>query len=153
VKLSERELIWLGSMIDGEGTVKAQLKKCGRSRRLYPYIIIEMADLDIMARIAVMLEAKLVFKKRQKPHFKDVYRLCISGAKAVRYLRALLPYLSQRKEAEALQGIVAWSNNPFKGRKYHAERVSRNGNDAFHTLSNGLVVEKGRLAVKIRSAA
>lgn len=101
---TETELAWAAGLFEGEGCILADEKAPrGRPRvRLY----LSSTDLDVVKRFQRILGVGSIRPhSRPEPQYKDLWAWQISGKAVEAPLRALLPWLAERRTARALAAL------------------------------------------------
>ncbi len=94
--------MWLAGLLEGEG--------CFTAGAGWPKIALQMTDYDVVARAAKLFGCGVSTKAPEKaltPR-KTVYATIISGAAAIDWMRALQPYMGERRQARINEHIAAW---------------------------------------------
>jgi hypothetical protein len=95
-RLSPQE-IWLAGLLEGEGSFMIS-SNGSRSPRVR--ISVEMADFDVIHRVADMWGVAIAHLKPQKPEHKPTYRVAVGGGKAMQIMTTLRPLMGQRRQAQ-----------------------------------------------------
>lgn len=94
---------WLAGLLEGEGTFGIQ-RSDGNA---YPVIQLEMAEADVVHRAALLLGAASVQTCAPRRHnWSTSYKAVISGERAARWMRELLPLMGRRR-SDAMIGALA----------------------------------------------
>ena len=96
------DLAWLAGILEGEGCFGHWPDNKGVR---YPTISLLMTDRDIVERTAEYLGSRFYSAKPRHPSTKTLYRLVVNGAKAAKFMLALLPYVGERRSAK-INGIL-----------------------------------------------
>ena len=113
--LTEIEIAWLAGLLEGEGSFHfTMVGKCPNNR-----IQLSMTDKDIMERVAKMffttfstLPPQGLMRKN-----KNYYRVYICGANSRAVMRAIRPFMGQRRKKEIDKQLAAWETRQTKTRK------------------------------------
>lgn len=90
-----RNIAWAAGLLEGEGWF-------GYANT--PQIVVSMTDRDVIARMGVLLQARPPYSY-QRGRNKTVYRVGISGHKAVAWMMTLYSFLGERRR-EKVAGIL-----------------------------------------------
>ena len=104
------DLAWLAGLLDGEGCFAdwgAYPSQSGL-RRHYPTIALAMTDSDVVERAANYFGSKVHCNAARPPATKPTYRTTVNGAKAGKFMLALLPYMGQRRSAKINSVLMRW---------------------------------------------
>lgn len=139
-KIDVLELAWLAGLLEGEGSFMMSRNIVSGTTYLYPKIVINMTDYDVVKRTADLFRNN-VYKipKSDNPKYgykkprKQAWRAQVSGAKAAMLMEAILPLMGERR-AERIQSILSdyGSALPTKVRRSHNNRraaLKRYGHD------------------------
>ena len=86
---------WLAGLLEGEGCF---LMVKGR-----PRVFIQMTDEDVIARFATLTSATYSRVEGAQAHWKALFRVTLSGARAEALMRAVNPYLGERRRTRIAQ--------------------------------------------------
>ncbi len=96
--------MWLVGLLEGEG--------CFTAGAGWPKIALQMTDRDVVARAAKLfgcgVSTKAPSKSATNAPRKTVYATVISGAAAIDWMRALRPYMGERRQARINEHVAAW---------------------------------------------
>ena len=126
---SEFELGWIVALLDGEGSFL--------EKSYSPAIDISMIDYDTVFKAALILGMsphRIRIVKKYESHHKQQYNFRLHGKNALRWMRILRPYMSERRGAkiDEIINIVITHRpnletkeftkciNPFEGEKANA---------------------------------
>lgn len=108
---------WLVGLLEGEGTFLAP----SPSRPNEPRVEVEMKDYDVIARAGVLLGVSVVTRLRQrrrKGHLEletvVIYRVRVSGRRAVRLLRTIKAYMSGRRQLQISRALACYHPRTLK---------------------------------------
>ena len=93
------QVAWLAGILEGEGWF-------GRIKG-YPIIEINMTDLDVIERVADLFGAigiSTIQRSKIKPTYKNSYRTRATGERAKMIMRAVCPWLGERRQ-QAIQDL------------------------------------------------
>lgn len=117
--------LWLAGLFEGEGS----FLKPSPSRPSEVRIEIEMLDRDVLARVAALLGAKLQVRYRRTFKIpRTVYRVRLTGKRAIAFMLRLQPYLSARRQVQinaALGVVLPTSTNRDLIPRYELQPVCR----------------------------
>jgi hypothetical protein len=103
------DIAWLAGILEGEGSFWADKnrKTINRIRYMNPQIAVEMADKDIIDRVASML-GNSVQSRQRDPSKKRLYNTRVGGRKAVAWMLTLFTLLGQRRRAKIAEIMKEW---------------------------------------------
>lgn len=96
------------------------------SRPNSPQIAIQMTDLDIMERAALLLDSKVFSVKKRKPHWRQPYLILVRGSKAVALMKQFRPWMGERRKQQIDRALTGY-NDIFKlkrDREFSPEEIS-----------------------------
>lgn len=96
---AEIEVAWLAGLLEGEGCFNL-MRANSRSKRPLIRVQVAMTDRDIVERVRALMDAPSVqeHKDRGQPdNWKRRYVTCASGRKAEAVMRAVRPYMGERR--------------------------------------------------------
>jgi hypothetical protein len=121
--LSDVEVAWIAGLFEGEGssvlgTCKYVDPATGKLRVAGARVSVSMTDRDVIERLERFFPCTngiYVRRKVEKPHYKTQYVWRLGQRDQVRtFLRTVLPYLGERRTAQALT-VLAYVEDPAKG--------------------------------------
>lgn len=102
------QLAWAAGLIEGEG--------CFSSSNSYVRIKVQMADRDVVERLAELFEASVCGpysqKRPGKEHYKDQWSTTIIGKRAVGWCLTIYPFMGIRRRAKIQEVITNWLAMP-----------------------------------------
>lgn len=87
---------WLAGLLEGEGSFTYHRQTRGR---YVPKVIVRMTDLDVVERAAALMGSRIHTQKRLGGH-KDLHGTAVTGKRAVRLMRSLLPLMGERRSTQ-----------------------------------------------------
>ena len=134
--MDEVSAAWLAGLFEGEGTIIIAQGK-------YVKLVIGMCDRDVLERVDALVPSPSGIrpKKRQEPHHKQQWIWYVNrAAAAAETLRAILPWLGERRRARALEALDVLENHhpgPI-GHQFRSRKHCPRGHpyDAENTLIN-----------------
>lgn len=102
MEISDYELAWLAGLLEGEGSFMLDRNhQAGRVHR-YPKIVVGMTDRDVIEHAARLFGTGVynVPPDPRRPHGKAAYRTHVTGRRAAELMRAMLPWLGERRSAK-----------------------------------------------------
>lgn len=87
-KIPEKDFFWLVGLLEGEGNFSI-------TKNNIPRIRLQMTDLDIIARVANMLDIPIYTHEHKKPK-KTMYEVSYGGEKASHLMQELFLYMGNR---------------------------------------------------------
>lgn len=120
-------LAYLAGLLDGEGSFLCPPPSMPNQ----PAVALAMTDEDIVARAALLLEAKYMTLPRRQSHHKVVYVVRVRGHRAVETMEALEPHMGLRRRQQIDAALKLRTGGP-KRIPYSTElaemvRLRRNG--------------------------
>ena len=103
---SSTDVAWLAGLLEGEGSFYVYVGV----RRLRPTISISMTDRDVVERATHLMGTGLYVLARREPHHKQPYMTSATGDRAVMVMKAVLPYMGERRSARIEAAISAWES-------------------------------------------
>lgn len=103
---------WLAGLLEGEGSFCVPKKHKDTS---YIRVCLEMTDEDIVRRAAFLMEEAKVHGPRPRPTglgSKPYFSTYVTGYKAVRIMKAVLPFMGKRRSQRIKELIFLWENKP-----------------------------------------
>lgn len=91
--MTEIELAWLAGLLEGEGCFSV------RKDRDTPTVEVKMTDLDVINRVAMLMGRTVTPVPPANDRCLPQYRARLQGEPARELMRALLPYMGQRRSA------------------------------------------------------
>jgi hypothetical protein len=114
------QMSWLIGLLEGEGAfilTKAHYtgtKRVSGREYLYPAIKLNMTDEDTVRKAAELMGGCAVCRVRHHP-YQDTFMVTLSGARALRMMEQIRPFLSTRRAAKIGEIVIAI------GEKYRAK--------------------------------
>jgi hypothetical protein len=110
-----RNLAWLAGLCEGEAYF------CHRNGS--PMIKLDMTDLDVLQRAAVMFDTKVNGPRQPKgkPSYKPVWSVRVSGYRAIGWMMTLYTFLGERRRGVVREAIASWNAAPGHARKVRGE--------------------------------
>ena len=132
--VSTKDIAWVAGILEGEGCFTL------RSGRGTPLIQLMMTDMDIVIRVAQLLEANRVTEcKTPTKSGKPIYRVNIFGRNAVAWCMTLYVLMGERRQSRIRELLMSWKK--AKNNNYLRKRCSSRGgkdiwvNDKFVNVS------------------
>jgi len=110
---SEQEILWLAGLLEGEGYFVLERDTKGGHNVSTPRIVLSMTDGDVVEHAAKIMQAKRVRQYRPnnlKPNNRDVFATRVTGPKAIAIMRAILPFMGQRRKAKIEQILLGYES-------------------------------------------
>lgn len=98
------DIHWLVGLMEGEGTFMAGSPSQPNS----PTAVLAMTDEDIVARAAVMFGVNYSKVNPRKAHWKPVYRVVITGSRAVEWMTTLKPFMGRRRQDQIMKALATY---------------------------------------------
>ncbi len=86
---SERDVIWLAGLLEGEGTFDIHRGK-------YPRVRVGMTDRDVVGRVATLIGSKVTARYHKAP-YQATWHAEVTGDKAQAVMAAILPFMGTRR--------------------------------------------------------
>ncbi len=103
--VSMKDIAWVTGIIEGEG--------CFRIAGASPTIALEMTDGDITARVAKLWGVNNnPPRARRYPGSKPLYKVSISGSKAIGWMLTMYTLLGTRRREKIKEVMAAWKASP-----------------------------------------
>lgn len=118
---SETDIAWAAGLLEGEGSfIVRAVKADGRRRRMS--VSIEMSDEDVIERIAAVFgssTSNVTTVQPRKDGWSRTWSKRWNGAEAEKVMRAVLPYMGERRAAKIRECLAATnlSHHPRPERK------------------------------------
>lgn len=95
----EQEIIWLAGILEGEGCFRILTDKHNINTRAKLRVELTMTDKDVVEHAASIFPGTV---RLRTPHeqYKQAYRVSWCSAKAEEVMRAVLPYMGERRSAK-----------------------------------------------------
>ena len=90
------EIAWLGGLLEGEGYFLL-------NRERYPQIGLGMTDEDVVVKAAALMKTRVCRNG-------NMYRTQVNGARAIKWMMILLPFLCKRRRERIASIIKVWKN-------------------------------------------
>ena len=104
IELNDREtLIWLAGLLEGEGS----FMKGPPSKPNAPIISISSTDKDVIQKVSDIWGRKYTTVRRHLEKWKASYLVRISGKRAIRWMEALSPFMSERRKFQIHTAIAS----------------------------------------------
>jgi hypothetical protein len=113
-QLSKKEqLIYLSGLFEGEGWFGINKRKEGWT----PSAVLEvqMTDEEVVTLFQRYLKTNRNIRKtrkKKKEYYKDTYRFCIKGYRALHLMEEMLPYLCRRRKEQYYAVVKSIGNGP-----------------------------------------
>ncbi len=99
------ETAWAAGLFEGEGCIHVGTQK-GRWPRVV--LTLGMTDRDVVERFALFAEVGAIhIRQSTRPEWAEFYAWSVAGKKAESVLRAMLPWLGERRSAKAREALLA----------------------------------------------
>jgi hypothetical protein len=125
--LEADDLHWLAGLLEGEGTFLAGPPSAPRS----PAVQVSMADRDVVARAAALLDCAVTVVPARREGWRTAYSARVRGARAVQWMERLRPLMGARRRQQIDRAIA--SRGPDPTRLLDDQRAA----DALLRLSRG----------------
>lgn len=95
--MSEKELMYLAGLLEGEGSFLAGAPSAPNKIR----VTVQMTDRDVVEKVAVMFGDKAVLRAvPRNSRWKTTYRTTVTGRAAADLMRRLYPHMGVRRRAQ-----------------------------------------------------
>ena len=95
--MEKHEIAYLAGLFDGEGFIGIVSR--GKNGRKKPNIEIKMSCETTIKYVAEKLNTSYLLKPKERPHWKDQWRVRFTYRRAETVVTLLLPYLVTKKDA------------------------------------------------------
>lgn len=94
------DILWLAGLLEGEGCFHLGHHLAPNGKK-YPQhsIRLSMSDLDVVERAATILDVA-VHKHTVLKSGKTMWRICVYGQKAIKWMHLLYPHMGSRRRAK-----------------------------------------------------
>jgi hypothetical protein len=125
--VTREDIIWLAGLLEGEGcfwTYRTKYSTAGGKVREkeYPAVNVQMVDLDIVERVAALFaqfskggKCAIQTHEYKNEKHKTVYIVSMTGWTAVDIMRAILPWMGERRTAKITELIKSYEGRYRKG--------------------------------------
>lgn len=98
--MNNLDIAWLAGLWEGEGYFGV-VYRTRASGNTHPRLTceIKMTDLDIIERVARLLDGRIVTKKPKYEHYKMLYYVRLYDSRAAEFMRLIRPYMGIRRGA------------------------------------------------------
>jgi hypothetical protein len=112
VTMTPLETAWLAGLLEGEGSFSCTIANKHRplSRRMV--VQLGMTDEDIVRRAGELMDAPAVHVHKRRHGRKQCFSIIISGFKAERVMKAILPHMGDRRRDAILRALAEWQTRP-----------------------------------------
>lgn len=108
------DTVWLAAWLEGEGWFGLSNKGISLQAT--------STDLDIIKRVQALIDAPRIYEKRkQQDHHQQAYTVRVGGDKAEAVMRAILPYMGERRGAR-IEELLLHRAGEFERRSNAAKR-------------------------------
>jgi hypothetical protein len=112
---------WVGALIQGEGCIQCRyVKESGSTQLQLSLSMVDPAPIFTLARYYGLQPPTKPTKNHQ---WKPLWRKNVSGLRALRTLREILPFLRGQKRSEAEKAIVFFSPDGYHGDHFVNEDI------------------------------
>jgi len=111
------DLVWLAGVTEQGGAIDVH-------RGRFPRLRYSSTDRDTVGRIATLIGAKVRVSLKPAP-YPASWHTELSGAKAAKVMRQLLPLLGARRSAEVAKALGAYELGTARARKVPAPAIHR----------------------------
>ncbi|MGH8897521.1 MAG: LAGLIDADG family homing endonuclease [Egibacteraceae bacterium] len=105
--MTTHEIYWLAGLLEGEGCFSTG------GRRGHILVTLHMTDRDTMERAAMLLQATVGYRPRNKPPRKPSWYCTIKGYRAAAWMMTLYALLGARRQARIRELLVSWKKRPL----------------------------------------
>jgi hypothetical protein len=117
------EYPWLAGLLEGEGSFLRGIP----SAPGVPVVALSMTDLDVVQRVADMLNIRYIHVKlrtRENPAWRPAYRVKLTGQRAVDLMHQLRPMMGERRQAQIDAALACW-NPPWERNRERDQEILR----------------------------
>lgn len=113
MEITPIQIAWLAGILEGEGSFSCQCpNKRTRPHARLLRVQIQMTDRDIIERACELMEATSIYERPRPAPRQTVFILMITGHKAERIMRLILPHMGIRRRNKILECLEEWKNRP-----------------------------------------
>jgi hypothetical protein len=129
--MEQTEIAWLAGLLEGEGSFQCVQASKARPQSRHLTCTLGMTDEDVVRRAGVLMDAPSIYEQNPAPPRKKVFIIGISGYKAERVMKLILPYMGIRRRDKILKVLADWKTRPVaqreRGRKAdcHPDRPNK----------------------------
>lgn len=98
-------LAYLAGLLEGEGSFLCPPP----SKPGCPAVALSMTDEDVVARVALFLEARYFRLPARRDSYKDAFVCRVRGRRAVELMKALEPLMGLRRQGQIRRAVGQWS--------------------------------------------
>lgn len=99
IELPDLDIAWLAGLLEGEGSFMMARNNVGGRTYRYPKITVNMTDKDVIASAAKMFGTSVYVMPQYNPNLKPQWRATVQGSRAAALMRAVLPWMGNRRSA------------------------------------------------------
>ncbi len=100
IDFEEQDIIWLGGLLANGGFVSEFISGRKESQCWRPAIIVTGKEEGILLKVSSILGCKVQLVKSRTHKTKICYRVCVSGKRALHFMREILPYVGEVRKKE-----------------------------------------------------
>lgn len=109
--MTNEEIAWIAGIIEGEGTFGLRHNGRKTSKKLYPFLEIDMTDKDVIEKLNKLIGGHIYVYERGKDGDlgkKSVYRVAIASKHELEpLLKSILPMMGIRRKEKILT-LLEW---------------------------------------------
>ena len=113
---------WLAGILEGEGCFLISGRGRGSGT---PVVQLQMTDGDVVERAAALMGARVLHRSGRTPAHKDIWRANVYSDGAIDVMRAILPFMGERRAAR-ISEILSWCEarpGIAKGDRHHNAKL------------------------------
>lgn len=99
------DLVYVGGLFDGEGTVTLTKRKASDMFRA-PTLTLTSTTKELVDVCKEVLDGFVVIKKTYKDHHKQAWSWCINGNKAIDAMIRIIPFIREPEKKRRMQHII-----------------------------------------------
>jgi hypothetical protein len=108
LNIASADLIWLAALLEGEGALDV-------SKGKYPRVRVSMVDRDVITRAAQLMGCRVRLSLHDSPA-QPTWHAEITGTRASAIMRAILPYMGNRRSQQIAKALAVEAFRPVEHR-------------------------------------
>lgn len=118
------DVVWAAGLLEGEGSFQLQTGKSLRTGKHRPLVTCQMTDKDVLEKLQQIFGGAIYDTKHRVAHHKRSWLWSVSGDLAAEVMRAVRPYMGERRSKAIDAALVAWDEWSVRRREAEEFRVS-----------------------------
>lgn len=104
------DIYWLAGMIEGEGHFRTVVTNTT------PVMSFGSSDFDIALRVSTLVDCPIRYHAPKKVHYKPMFRVDVTGRKAVGWMLTLYSILGKRRQQRIRGILITWGQTPNRAK-------------------------------------